>query len=172
MPETRVTSTRQNDSTLRLRAREVRSFHEESDVMFNEKVRRLARTSMMAACLAMPAAVELQASQAPKPDNSKVNERDRRPTQSTADQQSNDPADVETTRQIRKAITADKSLSTYAHNVKVITQGGKVTLKGPVRSADEKKTIAEKAAEVAGAQNVNNQLTVAPPASASKKEGS
>jgi osmotically-inducible protein OsmY len=123
------------------------------------------------ACLGLPAVVEAQSQPAPKPDNSKVNQRDRRPEQATADQQKNNPADLEITQRIRKALTADKSLSTYAHNVKVITQGGKVTLKGPVRSADEKKAVELKAAEVAGAENITNQITVAAPESAAKKEG-
>lgn len=54
----------------------------------------------------------------------------------------------------------DKALSTYAHNVKIIAQGGKVTLKGPVRSAEEKQTVEQKAAEVAGAGNVTNEITI------------
>ena len=57
----------------------------------------------------------------------------------------------------------DKSLSTYAHNVKIISQDGMVTLKGPVRSDEEKKTIEAKAAEIAGSGNVKNQMSVAPP---------
>jgi hyperosmotically inducible periplasmic protein len=141
-------------------------------VTLNESVRHLARTSLVVACLGLPAVVEAQAEPAPKPDNSKVNERDRRPEQATADQQKNNRADLEITQRIRKALTADKSLSTYAHNVKVITQGGKVTLKGPVRSADERKAVELKAAEVAGAENITNQITVAAPESAAKKEGS
>jgi len=40
------------------------------------------------------------------------------------------PSDRDITQQIRKSIVADKSLFTYAHNVKVITQNGMVTLKG------------------------------------------
>jgi len=56
----------------------------------------------------------------------------------------------------------DKSLSTYAHNVKIVSQHGKVTLKGPVRSEEEKKTVEDKATEVAGAGNVTNQMTVKP----------
>ena len=55
----------------------------------------------------------------------------------------------------------DKRLSSYAHNVKVITQGGQVTLKGPVRSADERRTVEAKATEVAGAGHVINQMSVA-----------
>ena len=58
---------------------------------------------------------------------------------------------------------ADKSLSTYAHNVKIISQNGRVTLKGPVRSEEEKKAIKSKAVEVAGnSGNVDDQLTVKP----------
>ena len=56
----------------------------------------------------------------------------------------------------------DKTLSTYAHNVKVIAQDGQVTLKGPVRTEEEKKTVEAKATEVAGAGHVTNQLTIAP----------
>ncbi len=97
------------------------------------------------------------------PDNTKVNERDREPSQVTADQQPNNKSDLETTRQIRKAIVAEKSFSTYGHNVKVVTKGGKVTLRGPVRSADEKKLIETKATAVAGVGNVTNELTVTTP---------
>jgi osmotically-inducible protein OsmY len=56
----------------------------------------------------------------------------------------------------------DKSLSTYAHNVKIITQQGQVTLKGPVQSEDEKKAIEAKAAEVVGENKVSNELNVKP----------
>ena len=99
----------------------------------------------------------------PKPDNTKVNQRDRDASAPTADNQKMNPADRETTKKIRMAIHGDKSLSTYAHNVKIITQNGKVTLKGPVRSEDEKSNIAMKATQVAGDGNVDNQLDVAPP---------
>lgn len=94
------------------------------------------------------------------PDNTKVNERDRQPHQKTADQQANDRTDMETTRQIRKALVADKSLSTSAHNVKIITVAGKVTLKGPVRTSAEKSAVIDKANEVAGPANVTSQLSV------------
>lgn len=98
--------------------------------------------------------------QQPAPDNSKVNERDRAPSQATADQQKNNRSDVAITRDIRKAIVADKQLSTYAHNVKVITQHGEVTLKGPVRTDDEKRAVESKASEIAGAGHVKNQLSI------------
>jgi len=70
------------------------------------------------------------------------------------------PGDRETTKQIRQAIVKDKSISTYGHNVKVITQGGMVTLKGPVRSEEEKQSIEAKAKEVAGPDKVTHELEV------------
>ena len=56
----------------------------------------------------------------------------------------------------------DSSLSSYAHNVKIVSQNGMVTLKGPVRSEEDKQSIAAKAAEVVGADKVTNQLEVKP----------
>ena len=96
------------------------------------------------------------------PDNTKVNERDRSKTEATADQQKDNRSDRDITQQIRQSIMKDKSLSTYAHNVKIVTQGGQVTLKGPVRSEEEKKTVEVKATEVAGENKVTNQLDVKP----------
>jgi hyperosmotically inducible protein len=98
-------------------------------------------------------------SQAP-PDNTKTNQRDRNANEPTADQQKDNRSDRDITQQIRQSIVKDKSLSTYAHNVKVITQNGQVTLKGPVQSEDEKKAIEAKAAEVAGENKVNSELSV------------
>jgi len=93
-------------------------------------------------------------------DNTKVNQRDRNANEPTADQQKDNRSDRDITQQIRKAVVQDKSLSTYAHNVKIITQNGQVTLKGPVRSDDEKQAIEAKAAQVAGQGNVNSELDV------------
>jgi osmotically-inducible protein OsmY len=102
-----------------------------------------------------------QGSQPPAPDNTKTNQRDRNSTD-TADQQKENPSDRELTRQIRRAIMQDKALSTYAHNVKIVAQGGTVTLKGPVKSEEEKMAIEKKAAEVAGgADKIQNELEVA-----------
>jgi osmotically-inducible protein OsmY len=95
-------------------------------------------------------------------DNTKVNQQDRQQSEPTADQQKNNTSDVELTRQIRRSLTGDKSLSTYAHNVKVVAQNGRVTLKGPVRSDAEKSAILAKAAEIAGQTNINDEITVAP----------
>ncbi|HUK34839.1 MAG TPA: BON domain-containing protein [Vicinamibacterales bacterium] len=93
------------------------------------------------------------------PDNTKNN----KPDQLSADSQRNGRKDLDITRDIRRAIVADKNLSTYAHNVKVITLHGEVTLKGPVRSEDERKAIEAKAIEVAGQGRVADELTIATP---------
>lgn len=92
----------------------------------------------------------------------KVNERDKNSSEPTADQQEENRSDRDITQQIRKAIVKDKSLSTYSHNVKIISQNGMVTLKGPVQSEDEKRSVEAKAAEVVGADKVTNELEVKP----------
>ena len=93
------------------------------------------------------------------PDNTKKNKDQNSPN---ADQQKMNPSDRTITQNIRKAIHDDTSLSTYAHNIKIITQDGKVTLRGPVRSVEEKSNLERKASTVAGQENVTNQLEVAP----------
>jgi len=112
---------------------------------------------MMAPAFAVACVVALGAQ---APDNTARNSRDKQPAAKTAEQQSNSSVDVDTTKRIRRAIMADKALSTNAHNVKIITRDGKVTLKGPVRSEEEKRTVEAKAAEVAGAANVTSQVGV------------
>jgi osmotically-inducible protein OsmY len=94
------------------------------------------------------------------PDNTKANQRDRAQAEATADRQKENPADRETTRKIRRALIEDKSLSTYAHNVKIVTQNGTVTLKGPVRSEEEKNAVIAKATEVVGEGHVIDELQV------------
>jgi hyperosmotically inducible protein len=96
------------------------------------------------------------------PDNTKTNKQDRAKGAATADQQKENASDREIAQKIRSAVTGDKTLSTYAHNVKIIAQDGQVTLKGPVRTEDEKKAIETKAVEVAGEGHVTNQITIAP----------
>ena len=95
-------------------------------------------------------------------DNTKVNQRDRNDAEATADKQKENSTDRQLTQQIRKALVKDKSLSTYGHNVKIISQNGMVTLKGPVKSEEEKQAIEAKAAQIAGADKVTNQLEVVP----------
>jgi len=120
---------------------------------------------LLGACLllgaSMPAGTP-NAQEQPAADNTK-NNRDK--TSPTADQQKLSPADRELTKKIRASIISDKSLSTYAHNIKIISQDGKVTLRGPVRSEDEKAAIESKAAAIAGPNSVTNMLDVAPPKS-------
>jgi len=113
---------------------------------------------LSAACSAV--VLPATAQQTP-PDNTKVNKADRAKGAVTADQQKENAADRDLTKKIRQAVMDDKSLSTYAHNVKIVAQNGHVTLKGPVRSAQEKTTIAAKATEIAGAGKVTNEITVA-----------
>ncbi len=99
----------------------------------------------------------------PQPDNTKVNQRDRNSSEATADQQKMNDSDRQLTTNIRKSIIADKSLSTYGHNVKVISQNGIVTLKGPVRSEDEHKSIVAKATAACGsADKVHDEISVKP----------
>jgi hyperosmotically inducible periplasmic protein len=90
------------------------------------------------------------------PDNSKQNKNQPQ----TADSQTNGRSDRLTTQKVRKAIMADKNLSTYAHNVKIITTDGAVTLKGPVQSEEEKQKVASEAASVVGPDKITNELTV------------
>lgn len=95
------------------------------------------------------------------PDNTKMNQRDRNGAEPTADQQKGNTSDRDLTREIRRSLVQDKSLSTYAHNVKIIAQNGTVTLKGPVKSEDEKTAIELKAAQAAGgADKVHSELAV------------
>jgi hyperosmotically inducible periplasmic protein len=95
-------------------------------------------------------------------DNTKVNKRDRKNGAVTADQQKETESDRETSANIRKALMDNKDLSTYAHNVKIITQNGIVTLKGPVRSHEEKKTVEARATEIAGVGKVKSMISVKP----------
>ena len=125
------------------------------------KTRALAVAFLLGASWAVP--VRAQSDAPTKPDNTTVNKRDRSPGEATADQQKMNPADRALAAKIRSAVMADKSLSTYAHNVKIISQSGTVTLKGPVRSNAEVESIVAKAtASAGGSDKVVNQLSVKP----------
>jgi osmotically-inducible protein OsmY len=133
----------------------------EEDIMQTHRISRAINTLLLsAACslIALPAIA-----QQPAPDNTKVNKADRAKGAVTADQQKENAADRDLAKKIRQSVVADKSLSTYAHNVKIVAQGGQVTLKGPVRSEAEKTAIAAKATEIAGADKVTNEITVTAP---------
>jgi hyperosmotically inducible protein len=94
-------------------------------------------------------------------DNTAVNERDRVSTAKTPIDQNENQKDIDITASIRKRVM-DAKLSTNAHNSKIITQDGKVTLRGPVASEDEKKTIETIAVDIAGEGQVDNQLEIQP----------
>jgi hyperosmotically inducible protein len=110
--------------------------------------------------LGLSPAVRAQDATPLPPDNSAVNARDRDTGAMTAGQQSNSKGDMELTRKIRRAVIKDDALSTMAHNVKIITANGAVTLRGPVKTEDEKTAIGNLAQQIAGADKVDNQLEV------------
>ena len=137
--------------------------------MHTRRIRRAINTLLLSgACslIALPAVAQQTA-----PDNTKVNKADRAKGAVTADQQKENAADRDLTKKIRQSVVGDKSLSTYAHNVKIVAQDGQVTLKGPVRSEAEKTSIAAKATEIAGAGKVTNEITVAPADAPKKPKG-
>jgi len=129
--------------------------------LYRTAVRNLLCTGLLLGSGAFALAQE-PTSQPTAPDNTKVNERDRSQNEPTADQQKDNRSDRDITQQIRQSIMRDKSLSTYAHNIKIVTKDCQVTLKGPVRSEDEKKAIEAKAAEVARDGKVTSELNIKP----------
>ena len=94
------------------------------------------------------------------PDNTKSNARDPTDRARTADDQKNNSSDIEITQRIRRSVMDDKSLSTYAHNAKIVAANGTVTLNGVVKTAAEKSTVEQLAARVVGASHVVNNLKV------------
>jgi hyperosmotically inducible protein len=112
--------------------------------------------AVLAGMLFVP--VPAQAVQARPPDNSAANKQDK--NSPTADQAKNNMSDRDMMKNIRREVVKDKSISTYGHNVKIIAEHGKITLKGPVHSDDEKKAIEEHARKYAGDGNVDNQISV------------
>jgi hyperosmotically inducible protein len=114
----------------------------------------LGSLALGASLMAMPVPRN-QDNQQTAPDNTKKNKDQTSPT---ADQQKINPSDRAITQKIRKAVHDDTSLSTYAHNIKIIAQDGKVTLRGLVRSEDEKRNLQAKAVAVAGKENVTKPI--------------
>jgi osmotically-inducible protein OsmY len=104
---------------------------------------------------------EQAAADLPDADDTGINTRDRAANAVTPMDQSNEERDLEVTREIREAITADDSLSTDAQNVKVVTEAGVVVLRGPVESDQEKAAIVAIAMRTAGVSRVDDQLEVA-----------
>ncbi|MEO8439510.1 MAG: BON domain-containing protein [Spartobacteria bacterium] len=99
-------------------------------------------------------------SSSPAADNSAKNKRDRSGETQTSGDQSNSKDEIQVTAQIRRALMKDDSLSMMAKNVKIITENGAVTLRGPVKSAAEKARIAELANSAAAGAKIDNQLEV------------
>jgi osmotically-inducible protein OsmY len=95
------------------------------------------------------------------PDNTAVNQRDTAAHAKTPIDQNENQADVNVTAQIRRQVLDVKDLSIDARNAKIITADGKVTLRGPVKSPEERDTLDRIARDVAGDGNVDNQLEVA-----------
>jgi hyperosmotically inducible protein len=128
--------------------------------MYNQ---RLFATVCRAALAAMLGSSLTIVSAQIQPDNTGMNKGDQSKSAMTADKQKMNASDRALTQKIRKAVMSDKSLSTYAHNVKIVSRDGMVTLRGPVRSDDEKHTIVASAIEAAGAADkVSDQMSVAP----------
>ncbi len=120
----------------------------------------ISSIALAGSLLIVPVVAQEPAQSGNAADNTRINTRDRKTTEVTADNQKNNVSDRDITKHIRQSLAKDSSLSTYAHNLKIVTQNGQVTLKGPVRSEDEKKAVEAKATAVAGENKVTNELDV------------
>ena len=128
--------------------------------MNQERIISLFCGALLAAGLSAGPLHAGQNTTAKPPDNTNVNKRDKSQSERTADQAKNNLSDRQIMSHIRRDVVKDKNLSSYAHNVKIIAEHGKVTLKGPVHSDDEKRAVEEYARKYAGKENVTNELSV------------
>ena len=115
---------------------------------------------LVLACLSAFSLTAIAADDKTKPDNTAINERDRSDETKTSGDQSNSSADLNTTQAIRQALMKDGELSTTAKNIKIIAANGHVTLRGPVKTAQEKAKIDQLAKSAAGGAQIDNQLDV------------
>ena len=120
----------------------------------------MKRTLLVLACLSTVSLAAMASDDKTKPDNTAINERDRSRETQTSGDQSNSSADLKITQAIRQALMKDGELSTTAKNIKVITANGHVTLRGPVKTAQEKAKIDQLAKSAAGGAHVDDQLDV------------
>ena len=120
----------------------------------------MKRTLLVLACLSTVSVAAMAADDKTKPDNTAINERDRSRETQTSGDQSNSSADLKTTQAIRQALMKDGELSTTAKNIKIITNNGQVTLRGPVKNAQEKAKIDQLARSAAGGAKIDDQLDV------------
>jgi hyperosmotically inducible periplasmic protein len=112
------------------------------------------------ACLSAFSLAALAGDEKAKPDNTATNERDRSGETQTSGDQSNSPADLKITQAIRQTLMKDRELSMTAKNIKIITDNGQVTLRGPVKTAQEKAKIDQLAKSAAGGAQIDDQLDV------------
>ena len=120
----------------------------------------MKRTLLVLAFLSTVSVAAMAADDKTKPDNTAINERDRSRETQTSGDQSNSSADLKTTQAIRQALMKDSELSTTAKNIKIITNNGQVTLRGPVKNAQEKAKIDQLARSAAGGAKIVDQLDV------------
>ena len=120
----------------------------------------MKQTLLLLACLSTVNLAAMAADDKTKPDNTAINERDRSGETETSGDQSNGSADLKITQAIRQALMKDSELSMTAKNVKIITNNGQVTLRGPVNSVQEKAKVDQLAKSAAGGANVVDQLDV------------
>jgi osmotically-inducible protein OsmY len=121
----------------------------------------MKRTLLVLACLSGLSVAALAADdKTTNPDNTATNARDRSGETQTSGDQSNSSADLKITQAIRQALMKDSELSMTAKNIKIITANGQVTLRGPVRTAQEKAKIDQIARSAAGGAQVDDQLDV------------
>ena len=120
----------------------------------------MKRTLLVLACLSTVSVAAMAADDKTKPDNTAINERDRSRETQTSGDQSNSSADLKTTQAIRQALMKDSELSTTAKNIKIITNNGQVTLRGPVKNAQEKAKIDQLARSAAGGTKIDDLLDV------------
>ncbi len=120
----------------------------------------MKQTLLILACLSTVSVAAMAADDETKPDNTAINERDRSNDTQTSGDQSNSSADLKITQAIRQALMKDGELSTSAKNIKVITENGKVTLRGPVKTVQEKAKVDQLAKSAAGGAPIVDQLDV------------
>jgi hyperosmotically inducible periplasmic protein len=120
----------------------------------------MKRTLLVLTCLSTVSLAAMAADDKTKPDNTAINERDRSRETQTSGDQSNSSADLKITQAIRQALMKDSELSTTAKNIKIITDNGQVTLRGPVKNAQEKAKIDQLARSAAGGAKIDDQLDV------------
>ena len=120
----------------------------------------MKRTLITLACLGAISLAAMAADDKSTADNTAINARDRSDEVKTSGDQSNTPADLKITQEVRRALMKDGELSTTAKNIKVITANGQVTLRGPVKTAQEKARISELARSAARGAQIVDELDV------------